>query len=156
MQIDLQKSAVMAAGLIAGASVFIFKTNILAPDANLSNLVATIFSVLAGFLAVALNLVVLSAPPAFKSRVSQRRYFSVLGRRLRRHNWLFYSYLVVLISVFLSQLFLSTWNDVSKFFESIYLSVAAASLIWSFSIPSSIANIQSENARLARLAREHE
>ena len=149
MRLDWQKIGLLVAGAFAGVVVFAFKTKILAPDANLANLVGTIFSILAGLLAVALNLVVVSKPTAFKSKLSQRRYLEVMGRRLRRHNWLFYCYFLVLIFVFYSELFQKTWPLGSKFFESLYLSLAAASLIWSFSIPTTITQIQNENARLA-------
>ena len=143
----------LSAGLFVGCVVFLLKTTLLSPESNLSGLVATIFSVLAGFLAVALNLIVVSQPTAFKSVLSRRRYLRLVGRRMRIHNWLFYCYVSILIFVFYSEMLLLKWPYAAHLLESLYLSLASASLIWSLGIPATIARLQVEHSEITARVR---
>lgn len=151
MNLDVKRTGLIAVGGIAGGSVFVFNNTIACSTTDLSGLVGTIFSVLAGLLAVALNLIVMSKAPNFKSAISNRKYTKLLNRRLRRQNWLFYSYLTILVLVFFSEMTGIKHPEISKTLRSIYLGLATASLIWSFGIPAMIVNIHNENLRLVEI-----
>ena len=157
MSISPGKAAVFGGGLIAGVMVLIFRSTLVSPDVDLSALVATIFSVLAGFLTVALNMIAITRPEAFKSRASQSRYSTEMTRRVRRHNWLFYAYIIILVLVFYAELLMKTLPNIAGIFEALYLGLSAASLIWSLSIPGTIMQLHNESELLrVRIAENEE
>lgn len=155
-QIDLVRTGLIISGGLCGAVVgYLHYSGALVDqsgnliDLELSSLVATIFSVLAGFLSVALNLVVIARPVSFKSKKSQRDYTKLIARRLRRHNWLFFSYITILCCVFFAEVSKRTYPMTGNWFETLYLGLSASALIWSFMVPSTIAQIHDEASRFA-------
>ena len=156
MRVDPKRLTMIGTGAALGVFVFCFKTSFLDPEKNLSALVATVFAVLAGFLSVALNAVSVERSQEFRTLSAARRYRALMRRRLQRHNALFYCYLSILLCVFFSELFLSRWHFLGRLFESLYLSLAASALVWSFSIPGTIAQLHDEATQLAKRAASNE
>lgn len=148
MKISPRKALLFGTGLLTGLALIFFHGRMVHPDTNLSSLVATIFSVLAGFLTVALNMVTVTRPEAFKSKASRRQYTTEMTRKIRFQNWLLYSYLFVLIFVFYAELLTKTFPTISGIFEVLYLGLSAASLIWSLSLPGTLMQLQNDSALL--------
>ena len=141
---DWPRLILVGGGVLIGLLVFIFKPQLLASNADLSELIVTIFSVLAGFLMLTISMISASQHLKLKSILSQRQYKDVFSSRLLRYKLLFYAYLLIIFFVFYSRLVVHLWPTVGDIFSRLYLGLSAAALIWSLGLPSIVETIKLE------------
>jgi hypothetical protein len=149
MTIDWRRTWFIVVGGLLGLSIFAFKGWLIPPGTDLSNLVVTIFAVLAGFLLVTFNLLTVARLSGFRSVITQRRYEEMLSLRLWRFSLLFYAYLIILFCVFYSHLVVHFWPWVGELFERLYLGMSGAALLWSLGLPSTITTVRDEEMAAA-------
>ena len=108
------------------------------------NVIVTVFSILAGFL-VAIIAVIgdTGLIPEGSWRVAEFA-LQLLKRRLARHKWLFFLYLVTLGIIFVSLLADARYPQVTVWLERCYLFVATVAFLLSLRLPWALAKIQEE------------
>lgn len=104
-------------------------------NSNAIMLVATSFSVLAGFL---ITVLAITADERSLCGANWRQdvvYFELIKRDLRRHRNMFYLYLTVLLLAFVGALDVRWLPSYQVALERLLLFLAAFALLWSFRIP---------------------
>lgn len=152
---DFYRVGLFAAGIIVAFTCAYIRVHIPGNEGYLANLIVTVFSVLAGFLSVVLNMVLLSRPPAFKSKTAQAAYAQGIRGRLLRHSGIFYCYLLILACVFLAEMVRPQWIGCARLLEAFYCGLAGAALLWSFSVPKTLARLHEEQLVLAEEAKKN-
>lgn len=150
MNLDRRKVFFAIAGLAIAIAAGWIRTRSSGNDGYIANLIVTLFAVLAGFLSVVLNMVLIASPLAFKSKQAQAVYARQIKRRILRHSGIFYCYLVILLLVFLSELCRPYWPGTARLLEIFYCGLAACGLLWSFAVPGTLAKLHEEQMILAQ------
>lgn len=104
-------------------------------NSNAIMLVATAFSVLAGFL---ITVLAITADDRSLRGANWRQdvvYFQLIKRDLRRHRNMFYLYLAVLLLAFVGALDVQWLPPYQIALERLLLFLAAFAMLWSFRIP---------------------
>lgn len=134
-KISVQKIvAIMATMIVAVVFAWAFQPSYHG-NANAIMLVATAFSVLAGFL---ITVIALTADERSLRGVNWRQdvvYFQLIKRDLRRHRNMFYLYLMVLLLAFVGSLDVRWTPMCQTVLERVLLFLAAFAMLWSFRIP---------------------
>lgn len=149
MIIDKRKTCFLIVGLVAAILAGWTRAHTPGHEGYVANLVVTVFAVLAGFLSVVLNMVLLSRPAMFKSKQAQSAYSSQVRHRLLRHSLIFYVYLAILMGVVFSELCRPLWPGTSRLLEILYCMLSAAGLVWSFAVPATLAKLHEDQIILA-------
>lgn len=125
---------IIVTGIVAAVFAWAFQPSYHG-NANAIMLVATAFSVLAGFL---ITVLAITADERSLRGANWRQdvvYFELIKRDLRRHRNMFYLYLSVLLLAFMGSLDV-TWPSACQVgLERLLLFVAAFALLWSFRLP---------------------
>lgn len=150
MKVDYKRVGFAAAGAVVGLAIGFLRTRIPGAEGYIANLVVTVFAVLAGFLSVVLNMVLLAKPTVFKSKTAQAKYAQQMRGRLLRHSAIFYCYLLILCFVFCAELVRPFWPGTSRLLEVVYCGLAAAGLLWSFTVPMTLAKLHEEQMILSQ------
>ena len=124
----------------AGISFFFGKE--ISKNKDAINLIVTVFSILAGFLIAVITLIV---DPIISStdNISELKLMrNTVRNKLRRHEWLFYLYLLSL-AILLSLLIIpDTYKMVKLLTSHIFVFLSVAVFLNSFALPSSLISIQ--------------
>lgn len=150
--LDTRRLTLLVMGAVIALAAGWLRTLVPAHAGYLSILIVTIFSIMAGFLSVALNMILVSSPVRFRSPKSRKLYQQHVRGRVMRHSLLFYCYLVILFTVFVSELVAPVYPGLGHGLEIMYVGFSAAALFWSFSIPRTIAKLHEEQSQLAAIA----
>lgn len=102
------------------------------------NLIATIFSVLAGFLIAVMALVADDRMIATKTARARYMHSQVIRTKLTRHKLLFQLYLVVMLLAFAVTLKLGLPERIGDAMQCVMLGLATFAFLISFSLPSQI------------------
>jgi len=154
LKIDRRRLAFLIVGIACGLVAGWVRSRTPGNDGYVANVVVTVFAVLAGFLSVVLNMVLMTRPPVFKSKQSQTTYSDQVRSRLVRHSAIFYVYLAILISVFFSELSRVYWPGTSRLLEIAYCALSAAGLVWSLAVPATLAKLHADQITLAETHRK--
>lgn len=154
MTIDGRKVALLVAGLLVGLAAGWMRSRVSGNEGYLANLIVTLFSVLAGFLSVVLNMVLMTRPPVFKSKQAQASYSNQMRGKLLRHSGIFYCYLLILFSVFIGELIRPYWPGSARLLEIIYSGLATCGLFWSFAVPGTLARLHEDQLTIAQETRK--
>lgn len=107
-----------------------------------TNVIVTVFSILAGFLIAVFSLL---SNPAFIMRGSWRiasLQRNEIRRRLIKHKILFYLYLLVLALILCNSMIEDRWLLASRIIEHVFLGIATTGFLLSFTLPTEIINFQ--------------
>jgi hypothetical protein len=113
-------------------------------NADAINIIATVFSVLAGFLVAIIAIVgdpVLLPPGSWRAAELER---DKLKAQLARHKWLFFSYLITLALVFATLLLKNVDETLTLWLERTFLFFGLYSFALSFALPSALMKVQQE------------
>ena len=125
----------------SGVLVSIFGGRFFAGNDDATQVIVTVFSILAGFLIAVMSLLGDQSilPGSWRISVASK---AKIQTKLVRHKWLFYLYLLTLAVIFLSTLIskeLPVWNC---YLEKIYFGLATTAFLLSFRLPSSLMSVQ--------------
>lgn len=155
-KLDTTNVAFFAGSIVAGALAAHFGQPWIHNNTDAINLIATIFSVLAGLL---IGIVTLLADPGLLPGQSWRGAFlgkKVLRRRLNRHRILFVIYLVTLSLILTSAIVKGAAAVLVEWIERAYLFFGTIGLLYSFRLPWSLARIQEERLEAAVKAKRRD
>lgn len=127
-------AAIIATMIVAAVFAWAFQPSY-HDNANAIMLVATAFSVLAGFL---ITVLAITADERSLRGANWRQdvvYFQLIKRDLRRHRNMFYLYLAVLLLAFVGALDVHWLPSYQVVLERLLLFLAAFAMLWSFRIP---------------------
>lgn len=113
-------------------------------NADAVNIIVTVFSVLAGFMMAVVGL--LPDATIKRARTTEELILmkKTVERKLRRHEWLFYLYIVTLgLSLCLN--LIKDETEWKKYAEMFFLSLSVFVFILSLTIPSALRQIQMDN-----------
>lgn len=126
-----------ASGVVAGAAAYYGRDWIIG-NKEAVNLIATIFSVLAGFLIAVMALVADDRMIATKTARARYMQSQVIRTKLTRHKLLFQLYLVVMLLAFAVTLKLGLPAKIGDAMHCVMLGLATFAFLISFSLPSQI------------------
>ena len=126
-----------ASAAVAGAAAYYGRDWIIG-NKEAVNLIATIFSVLAGFLIAVMALVADDRMIATKTARARYMQSQVIRTKLTRHKLLFQLYLVVMLLAFAVTLKLGLPARIGDAMQCIMLGLATFAFLISFSLPSQI------------------
>lgn len=148
MKIDKIRTIFFFVGLLSGAMASYFKAALSLDTSQLTSVLVTLFSVMAGFLIATITFIIDEGHPEFHSRMSYKKYQKLFDRRLRRNTWMFYCYLCVLLAILLASLLRNVFPVITDGLERLYVGLGLAAMIWSFTLPSVLAQLQKDKARI--------
>jgi len=124
-----------------GILVGFFGDRFFSGNDDATQVIVTVFSILAGFLIAVMSLLGDQSilPGSWRISVASKE---VIQTKLIRHKWLFYLYLLTLAVIFISTLIkkeLPQWNC---YLEKIYFGLATTAFLLSFRLPSSLMSVQ--------------
>ena len=139
-RIDIYSVGIILGGFVALAVTFQFGEPLANKNTAALTILATVFSVFAGF---TIAIVTLLGDPAglyagsWRIASAHRRQ---IRRSLRRQAVLFYVYLIVLGLTFAAALLGNITGDsqLARWFERVALSLGAGAFVWSFTLPVAI------------------
>ena len=125
----------------SGVLVSIFGGRFFTGNDDATQVIVTVFSILAGFLIAVMSLLGDQSilPGSWRISVASK---TKIQTKLVRHKWLFYLYLLTLAVIFLSTLIseeLPVWNC---YLEKVYFGLATTAFLLSFRLPSSLMSVQ--------------
>lgn len=141
----------LAAGMIA----FAFGHDLIHENAEATQVIVTVFSILAGFLIAIMTLLGDQSVLPGSWRIAETTRLKI-QTKLIRQKWLFYVYLVTLTVIFVATLVRPTLPDVTVWLERTYLGLATTSFLLSFSLPSTLMAVQMERVEAVIGARRKE
>lgn len=107
------------------------------------DVIVTVFSIMAGFLIAIMTLLGDQSvmPGSWRMAATQR---NSIVKKLIRQKWLFHVYLVTLSLIFVHTLVNPRFPELGVWLERAYFGFATASFVLSFSLPSTLMNVQAE------------
>lgn len=130
--------------IVLSAIVSYFGQPLIHQNDGATNVIVTVFSVLAGFLVAIIAIVgdpVLLPPGTWRAAELEREK---LDHRLVRHKWLFIGYLLTLAVIFIALLVSKTFPVWGVWFERLFLFLATFSFLLSLQLPSALMQVQRE------------
>lgn len=123
--------------LVLGAGAFWWGRDWIVGNYEAVALIATVFSVLAGFLVAVMALV---ADDRMLRRNARAAHFEIqnIRSRLKRHKYLFHLYLVVMLLAFVATLRLNLPDTLNAWLHQTMLGLSVFAFLVSFSLPSQI------------------
>ena len=127
--------------VIAGVLVAMFGERLFSGNEEATQVIVTVFSILAGFLIAVMSLLGDQSiiPGSWKMSEASK---SQIRNKLTRHKWLFYLYLSTLAVIFVSTLLKKEFPDWNNKLERVYFGLATTAFLLSFRLPSSLMSVQ--------------
>lgn len=147
----------LGSGILAGT----FGHSLIADNDSATNIIVTVFSILAGFLIAVMTLLGDQSVLPGSWRIAEAKMYAIKVQ-LVRQKWLFYSYLGTLALIFLAALLEKQFPTVVTYIERLYFGLSVTSFCMSFRLPSTLMEVQLErvnaviearNAQASRLDR---
>lgn len=114
---------------------------LIAGNTEARGVIVTVFSILAGFLIAVMSLY--GNPAMMSGKWTQdAAQIKNVHIKLIRHKWLFVLYLLTLLVIFVSTLVEKSFPDATEWFERGYFSLSVLAFFCSFTLPSSLLEIQ--------------
>ena len=126
---------------MCGILVAIFGTKFFAGNEEATQVIVTVFSILAGFLIAVMSLLGNQSiiPGSWRMSEASKKQIET---KLVRHKWLFYIYLLTLAVIFVSTLIKDDLPICNLYFEKVYFGLATTAFLLSFRLPSSLMSVQ--------------
>lgn len=127
--------------IASGVLVGLFGDRFFSGNDDATQVIVTVFSILAGFLIAVMSLLGDQSilPGSWRISAASKK---AIETKLIRHKWLFYLYLLTLAVIFVSTLIaeeLPKWNC---YLEKVYFGLATTAFLLSFRLPSSLMSVQ--------------
>lgn len=143
-RISRRKIGIAAVAVGLGAAASFLGQPLIHGNEQAINVIVTVFSILAGFLVAIIALVGdLALLPHGTWRLLELNR-AQLARRLVRHKWLFFGYLLTLGSIFLSLLLGAEYPNLAVWLERAYLFLATFTFVLSMGLPWALTKLQEE------------
>lgn len=141
--------------VVAGAAAFTFGHDLIHNNNEATQIIVTVFSILAGFLIAIMTLLGDQSvlPGSWRIAETTRTKIRV---KLIRQKWLFYVYLVTLSVIFVAAVVRPSCPELTSWLERIYLGLATTSFLLSFSLPSTLMAVQMERVEAVIGARRND
>jgi hypothetical protein len=125
----------------SGIVAFLFGRDFIAGNADATNVIVTVFSILAGFLIAVMTLLGDQSilPGSWKISEIQRKKIKV---KLIRQKWLFYLYLLTLSVIFVASLLRAQFPETTGWLERVYFGLAVVAFLLSFRLPATLMEVQ--------------
>lgn len=136
----------LGALLLASTSGGYFLQPLISGNSDAINTVVTIFSILAGFLIAVITFIGDPGASGWKDLQLGKREVSA---KLRRHRILFYLYLLTLGLALSMYVVPSTWLSTVMWIERLFVGVAVFVFLASFTLPSSLSQLQMDRYQAA-------
>ncbi|TWD54558.1 hypothetical protein FB480_103470 [Agrobacterium vitis] len=107
------------------------------------DLIVTVFSILAGFLIAVMTLLGDQSLLPGSWRFAQLQRDNIRAKLIRQ-KWLFYFYLITLSLIFIRTLIGTRAPELASWLERVYFGFATSSFIFSFLLPSTLMQVQSD------------
>jgi hypothetical protein len=129
--------------VLSGCLAFAFGHELIDKNTEATQVIVTVFSILAGFLIAIMTLLGDQSvlPGSWRIAEVTRTKIQV---KLIRQKWLFYVYLITLTIIFVAALLRMKYPETTALLERIYLGFATSSFILSFGLPSTLMSVQME------------
>lgn len=141
--------------VIAGILAGYFGLCLIDDNENATGVIVTVFSILAGFLIAVMTLLGDQSilPGTWRIAEVQRRK---IRTKLIRQKWLFYTYLLILLVIFVSSLTKSHWPETTDLLERLYFGLATTAFLLSFRLPSTLMEVQMDRVEAVIGARRRD
>lgn len=125
----------------SGILVSFFGYELIHENNEATNVIVTVFSILAGFLIAVMSLLGDQSilPGSWRIGELQRQ---AINTKLVRQKWLFYLYLLTLLVIFVESLARNQWPVVTELLERIYFGLATTAFLLSFRLPATLMAVQ--------------
>lgn len=138
----------IAAGLLSG----IYGHELIAENGDAREVIVTTFSILAGFLIAVMTLLGDQSMLPGTWRIAEASRQSIKAKLIRQ-KWLFYTYLITLILIFVSTLTATRWPEETEWLERTYFAFATGAFLISFRLPTVLMEVQMERVDAVVAAR---
>lgn len=127
--------------IASGVLVSLFGDKFFSGNEDATQVIVTVFSILAGFLIAVMSLLGDQSilPGSWRMSVASK---SAIQTKLIRHKWLFYLYLLTLAVIFVSTLIKKELPEWNFYLEKAYFGLATTAFLLSFRLPSSLMSVQ--------------
>ena len=127
--------------IASGVLVGLFGNSFFSGNEDATQIIVTVFSILAGFLIAVMSLLGDPSilPGSWRISVASK---TKIETKLIRHKWLFYLYLLTLAVIFVSTLIKEELPQLNCYLERVYFALATTAFLLSFRLPSSLMSVQ--------------
>lgn len=129
--------------IVSGVAVALFGEKFFSGNDEATQVIVTVFSILAGFLIAVMSLLGDQSiiPGSWRMSEASKEQIKV---KLTRHKYLFYLYLLTLAVIFVSTLIKKELPVYNTYLEKAYFGLATTAFFLSFRLPSSLMSVQME------------
>lgn len=139
----IRARAFVVVAVLVGVLAAWFGQTLIHKNDDARDVIVTVFSIMAGFLIAIMTLLGDQSvmPGSWRFARAQR---ALIVNKLIRQKWLFHVYLVTLSLIFLHTLVNPIYPAAGVWLERLYFGFATTSFLLSFSLPSTLMNVQAE------------